>query len=91
MTPKSEPSGPKRTKAEREDVQAADLESTERVESGEERSGDSEGASEIDPQQIAALAYQYWEERGRPKSSPEEDWFRAEETLHQKRKKANGR
>lgn len=27
---------------------------------------------------IEALAYQFWEERGRPIGSPEEDWFRAE-------------
>jgi hypothetical protein len=27
---------------------------------------------------VEALAYQFWEERGRPMGSPEEDWFRAE-------------
>ncbi len=26
---------------------------------------------------IAALAYWYWQARGRPAGSPEEDWFRA--------------
>ena len=31
--------------------------------------------------EIAALAAQYWEERGRPEGSPESDWFRAEHTL----------
>ncbi len=30
---------------------------------------------------IAALAYAYWEERGHPDGSPEEDWFRAEESF----------
>jgi len=30
---------------------------------------------------IAALAYQYWQERGCPIGSPEEDWFRAERAL----------
>ena len=27
---------------------------------------------------IARLAYAYWEARGRPDGSPEEDWFQAE-------------
>ena len=27
---------------------------------------------------IEKLAYQFWEERGRPLGSPEEDWFQAE-------------
>ena len=27
------------------------------------------------------LAYQFWEERGRPSGSSEEDWFRAEQQL----------
>ena len=30
---------------------------------------------------IAALAYRLWQERGCPIGSPEEDWFRAEELL----------
>jgi len=33
--------------------------------------------------QIEKLAYQFWEERGRPLGSSEEDWLRAErELLH---------
>ena len=28
--------------------------------------------------EIAMLAYQYWEQRGRPIGSPEVDWYRAE-------------
>ena len=32
--------------------------------------------------QIAKLAYQLWEERGRPLGSSEEDWFRAERELN---------
>jgi hypothetical protein len=32
----------------------------------------------IDPEQIAALAYSYWEARGDQGGSPEEDWLRAE-------------
>jgi sugar/nucleoside kinase (ribokinase family) len=30
---------------------------------------------------IARLAYQYWQERGCPDGSPEEDWLRAEREL----------
>jgi hypothetical protein len=32
-------------------------------------------------EQIAALAYALWQERGCPEGSPEEDWFRAEVQL----------
>jgi hypothetical protein len=32
-------------------------------------------------EQIARLAYQYWQERGCPDGSPEEDWLRAEREL----------
>jgi hypothetical protein len=32
-------------------------------------------------EQIAELAYFYWEARGRQGGSPWEDWFRAEEEL----------
>jgi Protein of unknown function (DUF2934) len=35
----------------------------------------------IGSQEIAALAYQYWQARGCPDGSPEEDWFRAEREL----------
>ena len=31
---------------------------------------------------VAKLAYQYWEERGRPFGSPEADWFRAERAVY---------
>jgi len=30
---------------------------------------------------VSALAYLFWEERGCPIGSPQEDWFRAEETF----------
>ena len=33
-------------------------------------------------EEIAALAEQFWNERGRPFGSPEVDWLRAEQTLH---------
>lgn len=31
--------------------------------------------------QVASLAYKYWEERGQPNGTPDEDWFRAEHAL----------
>ena len=31
---------------------------------------------------VAKLAYQYWQERGRPFGSPEADWFRAERAVY---------
>jgi len=34
---------------------------------------------------IAEAAYMYWEARGRPWGSPEEDWFRAEAQLKKSR------
>jgi hypothetical protein len=32
-------------------------------------------------EEVAQLAYHYWEARGRPLGSPEEDWFRAEQDV----------
>lgn len=32
-------------------------------------------------EQIAKLAYQFWEERGRPEGSADEDWLRAERQI----------
>jgi hypothetical protein len=37
--------------------------------------------SGIQREEIARLAYQYWQERGCPDGSPEEDWFHAEREL----------
>jgi hypothetical protein len=37
--------------------------------------------SEPGEQATAILAYQLWLDRGCPVGSPEEDWFRAEQTL----------
>jgi hypothetical protein len=34
-----------------------------------------------DQDNLAALAYRLWEERGCPEGSPEEDWFQAERQL----------
>jgi hypothetical protein len=36
--------------------------------------------------EIARLAYFYWEARGRPEDSPEIDWLRAEEDLGRSRR-----
>lgn len=32
--------------------------------------------------EVEKLAYRFWEERGRPFGSPEEDWLKAERELH---------
>jgi hypothetical protein len=39
------------------------------------------GNVEIEPEEIARLAYYYWEARGGQGGSPEEDWLRAEQQL----------
>jgi hypothetical protein len=36
-------------------------------------------------EEIARLAYTYWESRGRQHGSPEEDWYRAESELRGRR------
>jgi len=38
-------------------------------------------ANQIEEDQIAARAYQLWEERGCPIGSPEVDWYQAEQEL----------
>jgi hypothetical protein len=32
-------------------------------------------------EQIAALAYSFWQARGCPEGTPEEDWYRAEQEI----------
>jgi hypothetical protein len=39
--------------------------------------------SDAQHQQIEKLAYQLWEERGRPLGSRDDDWFRAEQDFVQ--------
>ena len=39
----------------------------------------------LEHKRIARLAYSYWEARGQPYGSPDEDWFRAEEELRQRK------
>ena len=38
----------------------------------------------IEKEEIAKLAYSYWEARGYEGGSPEEDWFRAETQVREK-------
>lgn len=40
--------------------------------------------------EIAALAYQLWQDRGCPSGSPDEDWFHAEQELAATRETAAG-
>jgi hypothetical protein len=40
--------------------------------------------SDAQHEQIEKLAYQLWEERGRPLGSPGDDWFRAEQEFIQR-------
>ncbi len=42
-------------------------------------------------EEIALLAYQYWEERGGPIGTPEEDWLKAEQDLMMERLVWGGR
>lgn len=43
-----------------------------------------------DQQEIAILAYYFWQDRGCPIGSPEEDWFRAEQALKATHNTAEG-
>jgi DUF2934 family protein len=43
--------------------------------------------SKYEHQRIAYWAYRYWEDRGRPVGSPEEDWFRAEREYRERNPK----
>ncbi len=38
----------------------------------------------LDHEEVARLAYFYWESRGRQGGTPEQDWYRAEEELHKR-------
>jgi len=40
-------------------------------------------STELVTEDIARMAYFMWQDRGCPDGSPDEDWFRAEETLRQ--------
>ena len=41
-------------------------------------------------EEIARLAYAYWEARGRQHGSPQEDWYRAERDLLSRRQHPSG-
>jgi hypothetical protein len=45
------------------------------------------GDSELPRQEIARLAYSFWENRQADEGSPEDDWLRAENELRAKREK----
>jgi len=38
-------------------------------------------ATRLNEEEVAMLAYSYWQQRGCPDGCPEEDWFRAEREL----------
>jgi hypothetical protein len=38
----------------------------------------------LEHERIATLAYFYWQQRGCPEGSPEDDWFRAEHDIREK-------
>jgi hypothetical protein len=46
--------------------------------SGSEKASASEGKGHFEHEEIARLAYSYWEARGCQGGSSEEDWFRAQ-------------
>lgn len=51
---------------------------------------DVEQSAYMDREEIARLAYGYWLAReGRAEGSPEEDWFRAERELRNRRDRSN--
>ena len=52
-----------------------------RTDFGAEGSSSKSSRTQPDHEQIAKLAYQFWEERGRPSGAGEEDWLRAENYL----------
>ncbi len=47
-----------------------------------------ERPAETPHEQTERLAYHYWEERGRPEGTPNEDWFQAERELERQREAA---
>lgn len=47
-----------------------------------------EARSDLSHDEIAQRAYQCWHERGCPHGSPEIDWTRAEEELHNQQRRA---
>jgi hypothetical protein len=59
------------------------VKAAQHAESAVQQSSVPAGISEQD--QIAKLAYSYWEARGCQGGSPEEDWSRAEREFHSRR------
>jgi hypothetical protein len=44
--------------------------------------------ADLDQLRVERLAYLFWQQRGSPLGSPEEDWFRAERQLRIERRTA---
>jgi hypothetical protein len=63
-----------------QEMSPVDETSRESLESSRPEDGDSNNHSEV-----AARAYQLWQERGCPIGSDQEDWFRAEAQLKSSR------
>jgi hypothetical protein len=72
----------------------SDLEEEGRLQTGEDpeappetsvADGRREELRRADHEEIALLAYRYWCERGHPDGSPEEDWFKAEHALRERK------
>jgi hypothetical protein len=62
---------------------------SEKVESRETvgtavKESNNDSSNALSDDQVAALAYSYWEARGYQGGSPEEDWFRAKRELHER-------
>lgn len=57
------------------------LESDAKTESARESVHLNLASELVDEQEIAKLAYEFWQARGCPDGSPEEDWFLAEREL----------
>jgi len=76
-----------KTQASRKPANAADqaLQVEVAVESRSEQTSAVDGNGHFDHDEVARLAYSYWEARGYEGGSPEEDWYRARNELRQRR------
>jgi Protein of unknown function (DUF2934) len=45
----------------------------------------------MEKEKVAVLAYEFWQARGRPQGTVEEDWFRAEREIAGSNPKSHGR
>lgn len=56
-----------------------------RIPTFESSANEARQQSELNPEDVARLAYGYWEARNGEPGSPEDDWFRAEHELRSRR------